>query len=64
MRLQLHDASHRPDSLVLMLHYCANLKATRYKSTSFNRIGSQQIASCNCSLTITVLLVYDIIYQS
>ena len=49
MRLQLHDEIRRPDSFVLMLHYCANLKVIRYKSKS---------------LTITVLLVYDIIYQS
>ena len=35
MRLQLHDAIYRPDSFVLMLRYCANLKAIRYKSMSF-----------------------------
>ena len=28
----------RPDSFVLMLRYCANLKAIRYESTSLNRI--------------------------
>ena len=28
----------RPDFFVLMLHYCANLKAIRYESTSLNRI--------------------------
>ena len=38
MRLQLHDVIHHPNSFVLMLRYCANLKAIRYKSTSFNRI--------------------------
>ena len=27
-----------PDSFVLMLRYCANLKAIRYESTSLNRI--------------------------
>ena len=43
MRLQLHDAVHCPDSLVLMLRYCANLKATRYKSTSFNRIVADKL---------------------
>ena len=37
-RLQLHDAIYRPDSFVLMLHYCVNLKAIRYESTSLNRI--------------------------
>ena len=38
VRLQLHDAIYRPDSFVLMLRYCANLKAIRYESTSLNRI--------------------------
>ena len=68
MRLQLHDAIYHPDSFVLMLRYCVNLKAIKCKSTSFNRIEADklhcEIALCNCSLTITVLLVYDIIYQS
>ena len=43
MRLQLHNAIHCPDSFVLMLHYCANLKAIRYKSTSFNRIAADKL---------------------
>ena len=64
MRLELHDAIRRPNSFVLMLCYCANLKAIRYKSTSFNRIVADKVHRCNCSLTITVFLVYDIIYQS
>ena len=68
IRLHLHDAIHRSDSFVLMLRHCANLKAMRYKSKSFNRIVADnlhcEIALCNCSLTLTVLLVYDIIYQS
>ena len=38
VRLQLHGAICRPDSFVLMLRYCANLKAIRYESTSLNRI--------------------------
>ena len=38
LRLQLHGAINRPDSFVLMLRYCANLKAIRYESTSLNRI--------------------------
>ena len=37
-RLQLHDAIYRPDSFVLVLRYCVNLKAIRYESTSLNRI--------------------------
>ena len=43
MRLQLHDAIYRPDSSVLMLRYCANWKAIRYKSTSFNRIVADKL---------------------
>ena len=38
LRLQLHGAIYRPDSFVLMLSYCANLKAIRYESTTLNRI--------------------------
>ena len=38
VRLQLHGAIYRPDSFVMMLRYCANLKAIRYESTSLNRI--------------------------
>ena len=43
LRLQLHGAIYRPDSFVLMPRcYCANLKAIRYESTSFNRIVSDK----------------------
>ena len=38
LRLQLHGAIYRPDSFVLMLRYCAKLKAIRYESTNLNRI--------------------------
>ena len=38
LRLQLHGAIYRPDLFVLMLGYCANLKAIRYESTSLKRI--------------------------
>ena len=38
LRLQLHGAIYRPDSFVLILRYCANLKAIRYESTSLNRV--------------------------
>ena len=38
LRLQLQGAIYRPNSFVLMLRYCANLKAIRYESTSLNRI--------------------------
>ena len=42
VRLQLHGAMYRPDSFVLILRYCANLKATRYESTSLNRIVADE----------------------
>ena len=32
-----------PDSFVLMLRYCANLKVVRYKSASFNRIVADKL---------------------
>ena len=38
VRLPLHGAIYRPDSFVLMLYYCANLKAIRYESTTLKRI--------------------------
>ena len=38
LKLQLHGSIYRPDSFVLMLRYCANLKAKRYESTSLNII--------------------------
>ena len=38
LRLQLHGTIYRPDSFVLMLRYCANLKAIRCESTNLNRI--------------------------
>ena len=38
VRLRLHCAIYRPDSFVLMLRCCANLKAIRYESMSLNRI--------------------------
>ena len=38
LMLQLHGAIYRPDSFVLMLLYCANLKAIRYESTNLSRI--------------------------
>ena len=36
--LQLHGAIYRPDSFVLILRYCVNLKAIRHESTNLNRI--------------------------
>ena len=42
VRLQLHGAIYRPDSFVLMLRYCANLKEIRYESTSLKRITADK----------------------
>ena len=38
LKLRLHGEIYRSDSFVLMLRYCANLKAIRYESTSLNKI--------------------------
>ena len=38
IRVQSHGAIYLPDSFVLMLRYCTNLKAIRHESTSLNRI--------------------------
>ena len=38
IRLRLHGPIYRPDSFVLTLPYCMNLKAISYESTSLNRI--------------------------
>ena len=38
-RLQLHGAICRPNSFVMMLRYCANLKAIRY---DLNRIADDK----------------------
>ena len=38
LRLRLHGAIYRLDSFVSMIHYCANLKAIRYDSSSLDRI--------------------------
>ena len=32
MKLRLHGGIYRPDSFVLMLPYCVNLKLIRYES--------------------------------
>ena len=43
LRLQLHGAIHCADSFVLILRYCANFKAIRYKSVSINRIVADKL---------------------
>ena len=42
IRLQLHGAIYRPDSFVLMLRHCVNLKAIGHESTSLNRIATDK----------------------
>ena len=42
VRLQLHSEIYRPDSFVLILRHCVNLKAIRYESTSLNRIAADK----------------------
>ena len=42
LRLHLHGAIYRPDSFVLMLRHCVNLKVIRYESTSLNRIAADK----------------------
>ena len=51
--LQLHGAIYRPDSFVLILRYCPNLKAIRYESTSWNRIVADK------SYSVIVALSYN-----
>ena len=64
LRLQLHGAIYRPDSFVLMLRYCANLKAIRYESTSLNRIAADKshsvIAAEGCQSGTLLILKEDI----
>ena len=42
VRLQLHGEIYSPDSFVLMLCHCVNLKAMGYESTSLNRIAADK----------------------
>ena len=42
VRLRLQGGTYFPDSFVLMLCYCKNLKAIRYESTNFNRIAADK----------------------
>ena len=39
LRLRLHSVTYHPNSFVMVLHYCRNLKAMRYESPSMKRIG-------------------------
>ena len=51
LRLQLHGTIYLPDSFVMMLRYCANLKAIRYESTSSNRIVADKSHGVIVALT-------------
>ena len=42
-RLQLHSVIYFPNSFVLMLCYCVNLKAIRYESVYLNRIVAYKL---------------------
>ena len=55
--MQLHSEIYRPDSFVMMLRYCANLKAIRYESTSLNRIVADKSHRVKLQL-------HDAIYQT
>ena len=46
LRLQLRSAIYRPGSFVLILRYCANLKAIRSESMSLNRIVADKSHRC------------------
>ena len=66
LRLQLHGAIYRPDSFVLMLRYCANLKAIRYESTGLNRIVADKSHRVIVALVFcpaTVLHCFDTSYD-
>ena len=65
LRLQLHGAIYCPDSFVLVLRYCANLKAISYESTTLNRIVADKShrvigAAGNFSnLALSILLTFS-----
>ena len=43
LRLHLHDTIYRPDSFVMMVRYCANLKPIRYESMTLTRIAADKL---------------------
>ena len=59
LRLQLHGAIYRPDSFVLMLRYCGNLKAIRYESTSLNKIVADKSHRVIVALGGEVMVLRD-----
>ena len=56
LRLQLHGAIYLPDSFVMVLCYCATLKAIRYESTSLNRIVADKSDRVIVALTSQAIL--------
>ena len=67
VRLQLHGAIYRPDSFVLMLRYCVNLKVIRYESTSLNRIVADKLhsvivaLSCNYTRDLSATIFFKLV---
>ena len=68
VRLQLHSAIYRPNSFVMKLRYCENLKAIRCESTSLNRIVADKshlvivallVTRCNSLTTILFKIVHS-----
>ena len=53
LRLQLHGVIYRPGSFLLMLCYCASLKAIRYESMSLNRIVADKSHRVIVGYTVT-----------
>ena len=57
LMLQLHGAIYRPDFFVMMLRYCANLRAIRYESMNLNRIAADKSHRVIVALEIVQLFV-------
>ena len=74
MWLQVHGAIYRPDSFVMVLRYCANLKTIRYESMSLNRIVADkshrvivaydklQLEKIPCQLNIQIFIMFSVIF--
>ena len=63
IRLQLHGPIYRPDSFVLILRYCANLKAIRYESTSLKGIVADKSHRVIVALSCNYILLHGAIYR-
>ena len=49
--MKVCKATDRPNSFVLMLRYCANLKAIRYVSKSLSRVYDENLLGCKSEAT-------------